>query len=184
MLTTDVEARCSVARLRLCHWMRGPTSSLTPYRNVVYTEENCLPRFLSQSPPSPSTAKGSPYAPSPCEATASRRRSHQQLLHVQTQTPSANTGQSTAASSTMTTPTVAAINPPCKEVHRRKRTAVERLEQRLRVLKDPAILHSVTPSPQQAARSPAPGMKARISSAGKKVFQTFLHHSSPRPPLD
>ena len=166
MLTTDVESRCSVGQLRLCHWMRGPTSTLTPYRKIVYTEENCLPQLFS--PPPPHAVEGSLCQHSPSESTRSPQRP---TFHAKTETSFSTDDGRTACTGTATDPQ------PSREVHRRKKSAVERLEHRLRVLNDPtntAVLHSVTPS----SHRPAAAMKAKISSAGKKVFQTFVHHSS------
>ena len=182
MLTADVKARCSVDQLHLCLWMRGPTSSLTPYRKILHTEENCLPR-LFQPQISHTTECSNSYTNSPPESTASLLR-----IHAQTQTlPSAAEGRT--ASTGTTTPTFWATTtnaPPPAEVPRRKITAVERLEQRMRALNDPAastvVLHSVVPpsSLPAAATGGGGGMRAKISSSRKKVFQTFVQHSSSR----
>ena len=178
MLTTDVKARCSVAQLRICHWMRGPTARLTPYRNVIYTEENCLPKFV---PAHPYTVEGSILP----EVSGSRKTSAQlsPFLRQNIKTPSAaNCFAATQPPPTsFADATPAALSAP-KEVQSRKKTAVERLEQRLRVLRDPtksAILCSrPPPSPPSQQAAGTPGVKEKISSAGKKVFQTFLHRSS------
>ena len=177
MLTTDVEARCSVAQLRLCHWTtRGPTSSLTPYRKIVYTEENCLQQLFH-----PENTHTAPYANFPSESTESKKKSPRRISHARFS--SAADGRGTAcAETTVHTVRTANIAPASIEVHRRKQSAVERLEQRRRVLNDPintAVLDSVTPPPRGSQQpAAATGMKAKISSAGKKMFQTFVHHSS------
>ena len=46
MLNTDVNMRCNIGQLQLCHWMRGFASPLTPYKSQMYTEKDQLPKAV------------------------------------------------------------------------------------------------------------------------------------------
>jgi hypothetical protein len=46
MLNTDVEMRCNIGQLQICHWMRGLASLLTPYKSQIYTEKDQLPKVV------------------------------------------------------------------------------------------------------------------------------------------
>ena len=173
MLNTDVAARCSIGALRSCHWMQGPTSALTPYRHVVYTEENCLPAVVVPDP--------SPAESTSCRPTLTRqldRGGERSVPQPSEPGRSAQNRPSQSASmeeSRVSGPNIPpAATPRTREIHRRN------LEHSLRVMmKSDAITLSALVKPKAKISSAGPaGIKAKISSAGKKVLQTFLNPPS------
>ena len=176
MLNVDVEVRCTIAELRICHWIRGPTSPLTPYTTTKHGEKECLPKVTLD--PFRANDTYLPGIPGPSSLTAETRHSVQTSQHCPlSYTPAANimsthTHHTANCSTHVTSQAVSTIaDSKQKGVHRRKKT---RLEQRLRVLNDPTNTTVILPS----TIPPKAGMKAKISSAGKKMVQTFLRHSS------
>ena len=160
MLNIDVDTRCSIDQLCVCRWMRGPVSTLTPYKHVIYTEENCLPRIILDPLSTEDVSYLSTHSQS---STRGRNVSSNSELRRALIGPTTLPESSTCDSNNISTTSSAT-----QEVHRRKKTTVARLDQRLRVLKDPTHT-AIMPRPT--------GIKAKISSAGKKVVQAFLHSS-------
>jgi hypothetical protein len=98
MLNTDVEMRCNIGQLQICHWMRGLASLLTPYKSQIYTEKDQLPKVVfdgicdlssaSQSSPL-SSVRADPLQPS-----------HFGLVKLSTTSPSQDSAVTTVASTT------------------------------------------------------------------------------------
>jgi hypothetical protein len=98
MLNTDVEMRCNIGQLQICHWMRGLASLLTPYKSQIYTEKDQLPKVVfdgicdlssaSQSSPL-SSVRADPLQPS-----------HFGLVKLSTVTSSQDSAVTTVASTT------------------------------------------------------------------------------------
>lgn len=190
MLNIDVEMRCTIAQLPLCHWMRGPASPLTPYNTTKHRDTECLPGVIPDpvSAVKDTSLSHYPLSISGPSLPSLETRQHVPVHATQTRpqhcfphsyTPAANvksghTHHTTPTSVTWTTTHGGfTTESKQKEVHRRKKTAVSRLEQRLRVLNDPTN-SVILPSPVASKL----GMKAKITSAGKKMVQTFLRNSS------
>lgn len=169
--------RCTIAQLRISHWMRGPASPLTPYKTPKYTERDCLPKdmFCAKD----DIMSSLPLISGPSLTSKTRQNIPTHVMQVSQYFPlnTTPTASSTHSSITHVTTHGSTVVPDTNQrtVHRRKKTAVSKLEQRLRVLNDPTNT-VILPFPMPAK----PGMKAKISSAGKKVVQTFLRHSSSR----
>ena len=172
MLNIDVEMRCNIAQLRTCPWMRGPVATLTPYKNQIHSEEECLPKVILSPIYTDDSTGSTPQPVATFGAPMGRMRSSESIT-----APPTSPSKDGRPTPTAIAQTFSGTASNTKVVHKRKKTAVARLEQRLRVLNDPTndvILPSLRPMPVQ----PTTGMKAKISSAGKKVIQTFFRHSS------
>lgn len=164
--------RCNIIQLRISHWMRGVASPLTPYQYPMHMIDECLPKVLLD----PLYAVDATYLPSP--SPTSRPSVPVNLLQPTQHSsfhsaPAPSTGQEHTATATATSSCSGAPSKK-KEVHRRKKTAVAHLEQRLRVLNDPTNT-VILPSPMPEQVRPA-SIKGKISSAGKKLVSAFLGH--------
>ena len=94
----------------------------------------------------------------------------------QAQRDTASTGKPTATTAGQTTPTSSTVR---KEVHRRKKSAVVRLDERQPILNDPMDSAVVSmPVPGQGRKRSS--VKGKISSAGRKLVSTILGQSSHR----
>ena len=98
MLNTDVEMRCNIGQLQICHWMRGLASLLTPYKSQIYTEKDQLPKVVFDGICDLSSASQS--SPLSSVRADQLQPSHFGLVKLSTVTSSQDSAVTTVASTT------------------------------------------------------------------------------------
>lgn len=193
MLNPDVQSRCSVAQLRVAHWMRGPTATLTPYRNQLYTEQNSLPKLpqrLTSLPQVVENFSAASYSPLPQRELAASSRSppsppprKRRIFHQNEQTHATFSAavEHRNPPAQLTTPvnfttTVTFARSYEKQRSRNDTGSVDRpLPPRLpKYRANREIPRPSTPPSQSSPRTA--GIKAKINSTGRRV----IHQSSSR----